>query len=78
LETANVVINRLILNILLAKRFSIKFKTRVLVELGEFLMRLPVYVDDMKNDCLLGNDFFSAMNFEEVFTLFFGIPSQEK
>jgi len=30
----------------------------------------------MKDDCLLGNDFLSAMNFEEIFISFFGIPSQ--
>jgi len=37
-------------------------------------MKLPVYVIDMKDNCLLGNDFLSAMNFEEVFTSFFKIP----
>jgi len=41
-------------------------------------MKLPVYVIDMKDDCLLGNDFLSAMGFGETFVSFFGIPSQEK
>jgi len=38
-------------------------------------MKLLVYVVDIKDDCLLGNDFFSAMKFEEIFISFFGIPS---
>jgi len=41
-------------------------------------MKLPVYVVDMKDHCLLGNDFLSAMNFEEIFALFFGISSRKK
>jgi len=32
----------------------------------------------MKDNCLLGNDFLSAMGFGETFDSFFGIPSQEK
>jgi len=40
-------------------------------------MERPVYVVDMK-DCLLRNDFLSAMNFEGSFASFFGIPSQRK
>jgi len=59
------------------EKVPIKFEVRVWVEL-EFSMKLPVYVVDMKDDCLLGNDFLSAMNFEEVFASFFGIPSQRE
>jgi len=55
----------------------VKFKIRALVE-GKLFMKLPVYVVDMKKDCLLGNDFLSAMGFGETFVSFFGIPSQEK
>jgi len=32
----------------------------------------------MKDDCLLGNDFLLAINFEEGFASFFGIPSQRE
>jgi len=32
----------------------------------------------LKEDCLLGNDFLSAMGFRKTFVLFFGIPSQKK
>jgi len=41
-------------------------------------MKLPVYVVEIKDNCLLGNDFLSAMNFEETFVSFFGVPSPEK
>jgi len=36
-------------------------------------MKCPVMSGfiDMKDDCLLGNDFLLAMNFEKVFTSFF-------
>jgi len=37
-------------------------------------MKLLVYVVDMKDDCLLKNDFFSTIKFE-VFTSSFRIPS---
>jgi len=33
-------------------------------------MKLPVYVVNMKNGCLLGNNFLSALNFEGVFIIF--------
>jgi len=35
------------------ERIPIKFKVGVLVEVGELSMELPVYVVDMKDDCLL-------------------------
>jgi len=41
-------------------------------------MKLPVYAIDMKDDCLLGNNFLSAVNFEETFASFLGIPSQKE
>jgi len=53
------------------ERVPIKFKVRVLVEVGELSMELPVYVVDMKDNCLLGNNFLSAMNFEGTFASFF-------
>jgi len=40
-------------------------------------MELPVYVVNMKDDCLFGNDFLSAMNFEGIFASFFDISSQK-
>jgi len=55
------------------KRIPVKFKVKILVEVGELSMKLPVYVVDIKDDCLLGNDFLSAMNFEETFVSFFGV-----
>jgi len=60
------------------ERIPVKFKVRVLVEVGELSIKLPVYVVDMKNDCLLGNDFLSAMNFEGTFASFFSISFQKK
>jgi len=41
-------------------------------------MKLLVYIVEMKDDCLLGNDFLSAMNFEETLVSFFGVSSQER
>jgi len=41
-------------------------------------MKLPVYIVEMKDDCLLGNDFLSATNFEETLVSFFGVSSQKK
>jgi len=47
-----------------------------LVEVGELSMKLPIYIVEMKDDCLLGNDFLSAMTFEEILVSFFGVSSQ--
>jgi len=41
-------------------------------------MKLPVYVADIKDDCLLRNDFLSVMNFEGTFASFLDISSQRK
>jgi len=60
------------------KRVSVKFKVRALEEAEELSMKLPVYVVDMKDDCLLRNNFLSAVNFEETFVSFFDVPSQKK
>jgi len=65
----------------IGERVPVKFRVRILVKVGDLSMELPVYVVEMKDDCLLGNDFLSAMNFEETFAsflVFFGIPSQKK
>jgi len=51
---------------------------RGLVEVEELSMKLPVYIVEMKYDCLLGNDFLSAINFEETLVSFFSISSQGK
>jgi len=61
-----------------SERVPEKFKVRILVEIGELSMELPVYVVEMKNDYLLGNDFLLTMNLEETFASFFSIPSQKK
>jgi len=53
-------------------------KFRVLIEVGKLSMELLVYVVDIKDDCLLRNDFLSAMNFEETFASFFGLFSRKK
>jgi len=60
------------------ERVPVKFKVEVLIEVGELSMKLPVYIVEMKDDCLLGNDFLSAMNFEETLVSFFGVSSQGK
>jgi len=58
------------------KRVPVKFEVGALIEVGKLSMKLSVYAVNMKDDCLLGNDFLSAMNFEEIFVSFFGnIPS---
>jgi len=48
---------------------KVPIKFRVLVEVGELSMELSVYIIDMKNDCLLGNDFLFS-NFEGTFAFF--------
>jgi len=58
------------------ERVPVKFKVEVLVEVGELSMKLPVYIVEMKDDSLLGNDFLSAMNFQETLVSFFGVSSQ--
>jgi len=60
------------------ERVPVKFKVEVLVEVEELSMKLPVYIVEMKDDCLLGNDFLSAMNFEEILVSFFDVSSQER
>jgi len=60
------------------ERVPVKFKIRALVEVGELSMKLPVYIVEMKDDCLLGNDFLLAMNFEETLVSFFGDSSQRR
>jgi len=65
------------LKYLIDKRVPIKFKVRVLIEVRELSMKLPIYVVNMKDD-LLGNDFLSAMNLKETLASFFGISSQRK
>jgi len=60
------------------ERVPVKFKVEVLIEVGELSMKLPVYVVDMKDDCLLGNDFLSAKKIEETLISFFGVSSQER
>jgi len=55
----------------------VEFRVRALIEVGELSIELPVYVVDMKDDCLLGSDFLSATNFEENLVSFFGLCSQE-
>jgi len=60
------------------ERVPVKFRVEVLIEVGVLSMKLPVYIVDMKDDCLLGNDFLSAKNFEETLISFFGVSSQKK
>jgi len=59
------------------ERVPVEFKVRALIEVGELSIKLPVYVVDMKEDCLLGSDFLSATNFERNLVSFFGLSSQE-
>jgi len=53
----------------------VKFKVRALVKVGDLSMKFTIYIVDMKDDCLLGNNFLSAMNFEDTFISFFGVLS---
>jgi len=59
------------------EKVPVKFKVEVLVEVGKLSMKLPVYIVEMKDDCLLGNDFLSGVNFEETLISFFGVSSKE-
>jgi len=59
------------------ERVPMEFKVRALIEVGELSIKLPVYVVDMKDDCLLGSDFLSATNFEGNLVSFFRLCSQE-
>jgi len=60
------------------ERVPVKFKVEVLVEVGELSKKLPVYIVEIKSDCLLRNDFLSVMHFEEILVSFFGTSSQGK
>lgn len=51
---------------------SVECKMVVLIEIGKYLVEHPVFVTDMVEDCLLGADFFSAINKEDVFESIFG------
>lgn len=52
--------------------------TIVSVELGKSSVRLPVFVIDFEEDCLLGTDFLSAVNLENIFEPMFGRNIQGK
>lgn len=49
----------------------VKFKIIIQVRIGIFSDELPIYVADIVEDCLLGADFLSAVNLEDIFSPFF-------
>jgi len=51
---------------------SVKFKTKVFVELGKFSVEFTMFVANIDDDCLLGIDFPSTVRLENVFDSFFG------
>jgi len=51
---------------------SVKFKTKVFVELEKFSVEFTMFVANIDDDCLLGTDFLSTVRLENVFDSFFG------
>jgi hypothetical protein len=51
----------------------VPIKSRVLVKLslGKFLLEMPMFVMDMEEDCLLGDDFLSKTSLSEFFDAIF-------
>ena len=56
----------------------VPIKSRFLVKLslGKFLMEMPMYVMEMEEDCLLGDDFLSKTGLSEFFDTLFGSQRQ--
>lgn len=50
----------------------VKFKVIVIISLGKCSVEFPVFVADIAEDCLLGNDFLSIVNLENIFEPIFG------
>jgi len=51
---------------------SVKYKTKIFVELGKFLVEFTMFVANIDDDCLLETDFLSTVRLENVFDSFFG------
>jgi len=51
---------------------SVKFKTKVFVELGKFSVEFTMFVADIDDNCLLGIDFLSTVRLENIFDSYFG------
>jgi len=60
------------------EKVPVKFEVRVSVELGEFSIKFSVYVVDIKDDCLLENDFLWAINFKEFCLIFWNFFSERE
>lgn len=59
------------------EKMSVKFRTKVMIKLGKYSVELLVFVADIEEDCLLGIDFLSLVNLENIFEPIFGDSSSE-
>ncbi|KMQ88805.1 gap-pol polyprotein, partial [Lasius niger] len=53
-------------------------RKRIPVKLGKFSLEFPMLVADINDDCLLGIDFFRALNLERVLDPVLGILGQKE
>jgi len=50
----------------------VEFKIDTEVELGKFFIKIPMFVSEISDDCLLGVDFFRRINLNNIFESIFG------
>jgi len=57
---------------------SIKFKIDTEIELGKLFIKIPMFVSEISNDCLLGVDFLRRINLNNIFNSVFGESNVSK
>jgi len=57
---------------------SIKFKINTEIELGKLFIKIPMFVSEISDDCLLGVDFLRRVNLSNVFDSVFGESNVSK
>jgi len=56
---------------------SIKFKVDTKIELGKLFIKIPMFVSEISDDCLLGVDFLRRINVSNIFLFsFWGIKCE--
>jgi len=51
---------------------SVEFKVDTEIELGKFFIKIPTFVSEISDDCLLGIDFLKRINLNNIFDSAFG------
>jgi len=51
---------------------SVEFKINTEVKLGKFFIKIPMFVSEISDDCLLGVDFLRKINLNNIFESAFG------